>query len=207
VGAGLGLSLCHTIIDSLDGEITVESAPGEGSLFRVVLPGIEGAAPSSAQPIVVPTETEPRGRLLFIDDEGDICEAMEEAMAPFHTLVSTTGASEALKLLAAGQCFDAILCDMRMPDMTGIEFHTRLQIENPTHAARVVLMSGGFTRRPGDPPIVLPRPLLEKPFAIQKVLSLMREAMKRTPSDPARPEPVSLALPCASSPSTRARRA
>jgi hypothetical protein len=46
-------------------------------------------------------------------------------------------------------------------------------------------MSGGFHRRPGDPPIVLPRPLLEKPFEIKQVLSLMTAAMQREPLRPA----------------------
>ena len=42
-------------------------------------------------------------------------------------------------------------------------------------------MSGGFNRRPGDPPVLLPSPLLEKPFTINQVLSLMRAAMQREP--------------------------
>ena len=65
--------------------------------------------------------------------------------------------------------------------MTGLDFHTRLEADDAGQASRVVLMTGGFTRRPGDPPIVLPRPLLEKPFTIVQVLSLMGEAMKREP--------------------------
>jgi signal transduction histidine kinase len=185
VGTGLGLSLCHAIIGSLGGQITVESKPGTGTVFRVVLPGVKGAAPNAAPPIVVIPPIDPRGRLLFIDDEKDICEVIQEAMAPFHELVTATSARQALELIAAGQRFDLILCDIRMPDMTGIDFHTRLGTDNAAQASRVVLMSGGFDRRPGDPPMTLQRPLLEKPFAIAQVLSLMRTAMQREPSDPA----------------------
>jgi hypothetical protein len=72
-----------------------------------------------------------------------------------------------------------------MPDMTGIEFHARLTTDNPAQANRVVLMSGGFSRRPGYPPVVLPGPLLEKPFKIEQVLSLMDAAMQREPLGPA----------------------
>jgi PAS domain S-box-containing protein len=184
VGTGLGLALCHAIISSLDGQITVESKPGMGSLFRVVLPGVEGAVPSAVSPSFLAPAIDPRGRLLFIDDEEDICEVINDALTFYHNVVTTTDARRALELLAAGQRFDVILCDMRMPEMTGNDFHTRLGIDNPAQASRVVLMSGGFTRRPGDPPIALPRPLLEKPFAIEQVLSLMREAMLREPLDP-----------------------
>jgi PAS domain S-box-containing protein len=178
VGTGLGLSLCHAIVSSLDGQITVESKGGAGTAFRVVLPGIEGAVPTAEPPILVAPPIGRRGRLLFVDDEEILCEVMQEALAPSHDVVTTTDARHALELLATGQRFDVILCDMRMPEMTGIDFHTRLCADNAAQARRVVLMSGGFSRRPGDPPVALPSPLLEKPFAIAQVLTLMREAMQ-----------------------------
>jgi PAS domain S-box-containing protein len=180
-GTGLGLSLCHAVIRALEGQITVESTPGVGTVFRVVIPGVEGVVPTAASPNLVAPATGPRGRLLFIDDEADLCEAMQEALAVHHNVVTTTDALQALKLLAAGERFDVILCDMRMPEMTGIDFYARLETHNPAQASRVVLTSGGFSRRRGDLPIALPTPLLEKPFAIEEVLSLMREAMQRKP--------------------------
>jgi signal transduction histidine kinase len=183
VGTGLGLALCHAVVSSLEGQITVESAPGGGSTFRVTLPAAEGVSQSAAPPGVVPqaADSGPRGRLLFVDDEPDMCELMAEALAPFHDMVTTTDAHKALTLIAGGQRFDVILCDIRMPNMTGLDFHSRLGVDNPSQANRVVLMSGGFTHRPGDAPIVLPRPLLEKPFGVRQVLSLMRESMRRDP--------------------------
>jgi hypothetical protein len=68
-----------------------------------------------------------------------------------------------------------------MPEMTGVDFHARLEADNAAQASRVVLMSGGFPRHPGKPPMRLPRPLLEKPFRLAQVLSLMREAMPPIP--------------------------
>jgi signal transduction histidine kinase/CheY-like chemotaxis protein len=185
VGTGLGLALCHAIISSFSGHIAVESEPGVGSVFRVVLPGVEREVPTPVAPSLVAPVIAPRGRLLFIDDEQDLCEAMREAVGGCHDVVTTTDARQALTLLAAGQRFDLILCDMRMPEMTGIDFHTRLGADNPAQASRVVLMSGGFTRRPGDAPITWPRPLLDKPFAVEEILSRMREKMEREPLDSA----------------------
>jgi PAS domain S-box-containing protein len=180
-GTGLGLALCQAVIRSLDGQITVESEVGTGTVFRVVLPGAKGEVPAASQPSVVAAAIAPRGRLLVIDDELDICEAMQEAMAPFHDVVTTTSAHQALALLRAGQRFDMILCDVRMPSMTGIDFSAQLGTEDPAQASHVVLMTGGSTRRPGDPPAALPTLLLEKPFRIEQVLLLMRQAMQREP--------------------------
>ncbi len=181
-GTGLGLSLCHSIVASLDGQITVQSEPGKGSTFRVVLPGVVRPTSNGAPALAV---TEPafkqRGRLLIIDDEPDICLALEEALQAQHDVVGLTEALEALDRLAAGQCFDLILCDVRMPRMTGVAFHARLSARDPAQASRVILMSGDFSRRPGDPEVVLPVPVLEKPFGVERVVSLLHEAMAREP--------------------------
>jgi PAS domain S-box-containing protein len=184
VGTGLGLSLCHAIVGSFDGQITVESTPGTGTVFRITLPGAKSALPIAVPPTAAATSNDPRGRLLFIDDEKDICEAMQEALAPFHDLVTTTDAREALAWLAAGQRFDLILCDVLMPEMAGIDFHARLAKDDAAQASRVVLMSGGFSPRAGEAPMAPQSPVLEKPFAIAQVLSLMREAKQREPLAP-----------------------
>ncbi len=182
-GTGLGLSLCHSIVASLDGQITVRSERGEGSVFRVILPGV-ALATSTAVPATAPMSvvaqplSNRRGRILVIDDEPDICFALEEALQTSHDVVATTEAGRALELLAAGQRFDLILCDVRMPRMTGLDFHAQLTALDPSQARRVVLMSGYFSRRPGDPPQVLPAPVLEKPFGIERVLLLLHESMQ-----------------------------
>jgi signal transduction histidine kinase len=180
-GTGLGLALCQATVGSLGGQITVTSELGAGSVFRVVLPGLEGAVPVAVPPAAAAPSTDARGRLLFIDDEADLCEAMREAVAPFHEVLATTDARQALELLAAGQSFDLILCDIRMPEMTGVDFYAWLEAHDAAQASRVVLMSGGFSRRPGKLPIRLPGPLLEKPFRVAQVLSLMRKAMLPIP--------------------------
>jgi PAS domain S-box-containing protein len=184
-GTGLGLSLCHSIVASLDGQITVQSEPGKGSTFRVVLPGVVRATSTSAPALAMtqPIFTQ-RGRLLVIDDEPDICLALEEALQAQHDVVCLTEAHEALEQLAAGQRFDLILCDVRMPRMTGVAFHARLSARDPAQASRVILMSGDFSRRPGEPEVALPGPVLEKPFGIERVLSLLHEAMAREPPAP-----------------------
>lgn len=176
VGTGLGLSLCHGIVASFGGQITIESPPGEGTLVRVTLPGCDNQAQtvSSASP---PAES--KGRLLVIDDEQDFADVLHDSLAPFHEVDTTTHARQALGWIVAGKRFDVILCDMRMPEMTGLDFYSQLAVDNPEQAKRVVLMSGGFTRKPSEAPIALPSPILEKPFDTDQVRTLMREALER----------------------------
>jgi len=176
VGTGLGLALCHGIVASFGGQITIENVPDAGALVRVTLPGCGNAAQTIAS---APPPAESKGRLLVIDDEQDFSEVLQESLKPFHEVATTTRAREALGWIAAGKRFDVILCDMRMPEMTGLDFYSQLAVNNPEQAKRVVLMSGGFTRKANEAPIALPRPILEKPFDTDQVRTLLRETLGR----------------------------
>jgi signal transduction histidine kinase/CheY-like chemotaxis protein len=185
-GAGLGLALCHGIVSSLGGQITVESAPGRGTVFRVLMPALP-AVSQDAQSVAIVAKSDSRGRLLVIDDEQDLCELVQEALAPFHDAVTTTDARVALEWISAGERFDMIVCDIRMPEMTGIDFYTALVATHPEQASRVVLMSGGYNRQAGDSCVALPSPILEKPFQVEQVLALMLAALRRGPRPPGAP--------------------
>jgi PAS domain S-box-containing protein len=187
MGTGLGLALCHGIVSSLGGQITVESTPGIGSLFRVVIPGAP-VVDRDTDVVVLAPSPDSRGRLLVVDDEEDLCEVLQEALAASTDVLTTTDAHRALEWIATGERFDMILCDMNMPKMTGVDFHSRLESVNREQADRVILMSGGYTRDMGEVGVPLPRPALEKPFDLEQVRALMRETMRRGPP-PAQPTP------------------
>jgi signal transduction histidine kinase len=115
-GTGLGLSIVKSLVDLHDGRIDVESDPGRGTMFRVLLPAaIPGA--ETLRPLDVI-----RGRrVLVIDDERDIAELIAGQLAPLEvqTTIVTTG-REALELLRSER-FDAITLDVLMPEMDGFE--------------------------------------------------------------------------------------
>jgi len=175
VGVGLGLSICDRIIESFGGAITVTSRLGFGSTFRVSLP-------TSTQPAVAIVKEpdapeQPRSRILMIDDEAAVGRAIRLLLAPDHEVVNVTRAHEALAKLESGESFDLILCDVMMPEMSGIELYGELRARFPAYTRRVVFMTGGaFTSQAREALEQLGVPRLEKPFsecALRQAIALV----------------------------------
>jgi PAS domain S-box-containing protein len=173
-GTGLGLAICHGIVSSLGGTLSVQSEVGRGTTFRVVLPVARPDGLSAhSTPCAVPRPAL-RGKVLIIDDEKDLTDVTREGLSDLHDVQATQDARQALEWIAAGQRFDLILCDMMMPLMTGMEFHTRLAALVPQQADRVVFMTGGaFTPRAREFLARLPNLGLEKPFDLSHILAMV----------------------------------
>ena len=165
VGTGLGLSICHQIVSSIGGQITVTSEPGKGSCFRVTFPTSTSAASGSVNATNGLHAPSSSSRVLMVDDEPALGRSTQLLLAPQHDVVPVTRAREALERLAAGERFDVILCDLMMPEMSGIEFHAHLTQSAPEYVGRVVFMTGGaFTDEARQFLASVGRPHIEKPF-------------------------------------------
>jgi signal transduction histidine kinase/ActR/RegA family two-component response regulator len=142
-GMGLGLSVCHATIAALGGTISADSEPGRGSTFRVSLP-VAGASPRVSSITPVPTMLHiPRGLVLVVDDDPMVCKSLSRLLQSQHDVESLTSPRDALARIRSGEVFDAILCDVMMPEMSGVEFYQELAIHAPSQAAKVVFVSGG----------------------------------------------------------------
>ena len=140
-GIGLSLAICHGVVTALGGEISVSSEPGQGSVFRVAFPPAPPAAIEMERPAT--SSGERRGRILVVDDEPLVGKALMRVLGREHAVETVTRAREALDLIAAGERFDVILCDISMPEMTGIELHERLLATDLDQADRMIFISGG----------------------------------------------------------------
>ncbi|HXN82970.1 MAG TPA: response regulator, partial [Myxococcales bacterium] len=107
-------------------------------------------------------------------DEKDLTDVTSEGLSDLHDVQVTQDARQALEWISAGERFDLILCDMMMPLMTGMEFHTRLAALVPQQADRIVFMTGGaFTPRAREFFARLPNLRLEKPFDLGHILAMV----------------------------------
>lgn len=182
-GTGLGLSICQRIIRSLGGEISFETAVGRGTEFRVTLPQATPQKQETPQPssVAAPSRTaspanstKRRGRVLFVDDEVAIGTIAKLIISRTHDVVTVSESSHALAMIRQGERFDLILCDVMMPQMTGIELFQAAEHIDPAQANRFVFMTGGtFTAHAEDFLRTCGHHWVEKPFDMQVLQSLV----------------------------------
>jgi CheY-like chemotaxis protein len=114
------------------------------------------------------------GRILIIDDEPLVGRMVERALGREHQVSAVTSGREALSRIEGGARFDLILCDLMMPEMTGMEVFERLAAVAPDQAKATVFLTGGaFTRRARE--FLEDRPCLEKPFDLSALEALVRQ--------------------------------
>ena len=177
VGTGLGLSICQSIVTGMGGAIEVDSQLGVGTTFRVLLPvhqeGIEVRPPLRRT-----MELTRRARILLVDDEPFVINAMTRLLCAEHDVQGATSAREALALLDAGETFDLVLCDLMMSEMSGIEFHAELARRDPAAAARIVFMTAGaFTPRARSFLQGTSNRCVEKPLDLETIDELVGEQL------------------------------
>ncbi|MDP2346068.1 MAG: response regulator [Deltaproteobacteria bacterium] len=162
-GTGLGLAICHRIVIGLGGELAVESQLGKGTTFRIVLPAAKSAVvrPGPATPVASVSR---RARILIVDDEPMLGKAVLRMLSPEHDVVAVTAARDGIARVL-GQPFDVIICDLMMPEVSGMDLHAELARFAPDQAERVVFMTGGaFTSRAREFLDRVRNPRIEKPF-------------------------------------------
>jgi PAS domain S-box-containing protein len=171
-GLGLGLSISQSLVTRMGGELSVESELGRGSLFRVRLPA--APAGSSSEPLLPvrrsPRKPTRRGRILIVDDEPKLALTLGMLLEDEHDVTRTLKAREALELIHAGPLFDAILCDLMMPEMTGEQLFEAVLAAHPGQARRMIFMTGGaFTAGTQGFLEQVKNPRLIKPFRVDEL--------------------------------------
>ncbi|HEY2514151.1 MAG TPA: ATP-binding protein [Polyangiaceae bacterium] len=173
IGTGLGLSICHRIVTDLGGEMSVESEVGKGTAFRVSLPVGRTEPQERAEASATPDPTR-RGKVLIIDDEEALGRALRRTLSKQHDAVVVTSGAEALSRILGGERYDAIISDLMMPDVTGMEIFAQLSSAVPEQAERMIFLTGGaFTATARNFLDDVPNPRLEKPVEMVNLLAII----------------------------------
>ncbi len=181
-GTGLGLTISYGIVEEHQGRIAVDSRLGEGATVTIELPAArEGAGVDAVPGGAVPAGggAAARSRILVVDDEQAIRDLLVGLLSlDGHEVEAARTGAEALQRLAE-QPFDAIIADIRMPEMDGIEFYNRILHEHPELARRVIFTSGD-TISPDTRAFVESTtvPFLAKPFQLRTVREVVRAVVE-----------------------------
>lgn len=153
----------------------MESTPGIGTTFRVLLPPAKPwrGNPTSSHDV----RALPRLRVLVIDDERLVGEAIARSLSEDNEVEVVTDAQQGLARIQAGQRYDLILCDLMMPVMTGMDLYAEIVRRAPHITGRLVFMTGGaFTPRARSFLENIVNPCLEKPIDMSKLRSILAKA-------------------------------
>jgi CheY-like chemotaxis protein len=177
VGTGVGLSVCHGIVAAHGGRIELDTARGRGTRFRVHLPFSQGTEAARAE---APARPVAGGRVLVVDDEPEIAALLKERLAEDGLSVATASSGRrALAALEAGGV-DAVVSDLRMPDMDGATLAMEIRRRWPGLAGRIVLITGdALGADPGGRLGARGLPIFEKPLDLAALSAELHRRMSR----------------------------
>jgi len=169
-GTGLGLSLVYSTVKAHQGQLEIQSAPGQGTRVKLRLPACPAAEPAPEPGREVPKEQATRAlSVLLVDDDELIRSAMQEVLECLgHTVLAALSGEEALARLDAGFEPDVVILDVNMPGLGGAGTLPLLRSLRP-HLP-VILATGRADQAVLD--LVGARPgvaLLAKPFSMAEL--------------------------------------
>ncbi len=141
-GTGLGLAISRRLADLMNGEIHVESTPGEGSCFAFEIPCIPGTA-SIKPDIIQGTQILSGKTVLILDDNATNRRFLHDQCLLWKAVpTNVSSAMEALLLIEkAEKPFDLVLVDYQMPGMDGAEFARRFHSSYPDSKTMLIMLS------------------------------------------------------------------
>jgi signal transduction histidine kinase/ActR/RegA family two-component response regulator len=180
-GTGLGLALVREIVDRSGGAVKVESAPGKGSVFEVVLPRLEGEVALLSG---VGTQQVPRGTetVLFVDDDETVRRLFAQGLARLGYRV-LQAASGPLGLAMAEKLqggLDLVVTDLVMADMSGLDLARLIRASRPH--VRALYITGYSDSTAVVTQLPAGSALLEKPFRLEQLARQVRQILDQ-PAD------------------------
>jgi PAS domain S-box-containing protein len=173
-GTGLGLSISDGIVREHGGRIRAEVGPTSGASFVVELPYVPPPDSELVDVMLSPRAARQAQRVLIVDDEASIRGAVTSYLRSQGHAVDTVASGREALALVAQRSYDAILLDLRMPDIPGDVLYRELHEVAPHAAEHVVFLTGdtqneaarGFLQSTG-------RPTISKPFLLDELAAVL----------------------------------
>ena len=180
-GTGLGLSISLGIVREHEGRIWAENAQQTGARFVVEFPITEPRTSGEHAAVAhVQSVGSDSLRVLVVDDEASVRVSLQRYLAGKGHQVETTASGEDALLRLKAAKYDAVILDMRMPDLSGEQLFERLRSNDPSHAERVIFTTGDLVneqmRRFLDG---TGRPCVSKPFEFASFDQALPAARRR----------------------------
>jgi len=172
-GTGLGLAMVHGIVQQAGGEVTVESPPGRGAIFRVFMPGTNAPLSEAADE----RATTPTAATVLVVDDDDRVRLLTERIlkrAGYRVLSATSGPRALAVAREHAGSIDLLLSDMVMPGMSGSELAHAMELARPR--IKVLFMSG-YDRGQTGPG----QRLITKPFNRDGLIAAVVDALTGDP--------------------------
>jgi CheY-like chemotaxis protein len=143
-GTGLGLSISYGIIREHNGDIRIQSEPGEGTQVTIELP-IDKREFKRADPSPAPLNARRSMRILVVDDEAEIVNVLSAGFVRGGIIVDTACSVRDAVLLATATLYDFVVTDVKMPGGSGIDLYKQLCSLNPKYRERTVFLTGDIS--------------------------------------------------------------
>ena len=178
-GTGIGLAVSRGIVEAHKGEIKLNSAPDAGACFTVRLPSSQRARRDAEAP-KQPAQASIAAKVLIVDDEPEVVSMLSDILAADGHDVAVAASGNAALKLTREFAFDAILSDIRMPDLDGPGLYEALRQEAPQMVERLAFITGDslgqsvqqFLTETGAR-------CLEKPFSPDEIRQLVAEIVAK----------------------------
>ena len=168
-GSGLGLSQAYGVARQSGGAVRITSREGQGTTVSVLLPAVP--RPAASQPVVPAASPGGKLRVLLVDDEDMLLEAMSDILDMLgHAVTAMPGGQAAQQALADGLVVDMLVTDVRMPGLDGPALATWARARQP---GLPVLFVSGYAAPEALQAMVPGSRLLTKPCSVQDLKAAM----------------------------------